>query len=57
MHIETSAHIAPCGPPGAGKTLMARAVPPILPPMELADALEVTKIYSVSGMLPNDTCS
>jgi magnesium chelatase family protein len=44
-----------CGPPGAGKTLMARAVPSILPPMELAEALEVTKIYSVSGMLPNDT--
>jgi magnesium chelatase family protein len=44
-----------CGPPGAGKTLMARAVPSILPPMELAEALEVTKIYSVSGMLPSDT--
>jgi magnesium chelatase family protein len=44
-----------CGPPGAGKTLMARAVPSILPPMELSEALEVTKIYSVSGMLPGDT--
>jgi magnesium chelatase family protein len=44
-----------CGPPGAGKTLMARAVPSILPPMELSEALEVTKIYSVSGMLPADT--
>src|SRR6185295_19705535 len=41
-----------CGPPGAGKTLMARAMPSILPPMELSEALEVTKIYSVSGMLP-----
>jgi magnesium chelatase family protein len=44
-----------CGPPGAGKTLMARAVPSILPPMDLSEALEVTKIYSVSGMLPPDT--
>jgi magnesium chelatase family protein len=34
---------------------MARAVPSILPPMDLAEALEVTKIYSVSGMLPADT--
>ncbi|HEX9373834.1 MAG TPA: ATP-binding protein, partial [Roseiflexaceae bacterium] len=40
------------GSPGAGKTLMARAVPSILPPMSLAESLEVTKIYSVSGMLP-----
>jgi magnesium chelatase family protein len=44
-----------CGPPGAGKTLMARAVPSTLPPMELGEALEVTKIYSVSGLLPSDT--
>ncbi len=43
------------GSPGAGKTLMARAVPSILPPMGLREALEVTKIYSVSGMLPADT--
>ncbi len=44
-----------CGPPGAGKTLMARALPSTLPPMELGEALEVTKIYSVSGLLPSDT--
>jgi magnesium chelatase family protein len=43
------------GSPGSGKTLMARAVPSILPPMRLAEALEVTKIYSVSSMLPSDT--
>ena len=42
------------GSPGAGKTLMARAVPSILPPMSLDESLEVTKIYSVSGMLPAD---
>jgi magnesium chelatase family protein len=43
------------GPPGAGKTLLARAMPSILPKMHIDEALEVTKIYSVSGMLPNDT--
>jgi magnesium chelatase family protein len=43
------------GSPGSGKTLMARALPSILPPMSLNEALEVTKIYSVSGMLAGDT--
>jgi magnesium chelatase family protein len=43
------------GPPGAGKTLLARALPSILPPMAPEESLEVTKIYSVSGMLPADT--
>ncbi|MFC2007992.1 YifB family Mg chelatase-like AAA ATPase [Chloroflexota bacterium] len=44
-----------CGPPGSGKTLLARALPSILPPMTAEEALTVTKIYSVSGMLPADT--
>ncbi|MDO8673643.1 MAG: YifB family Mg chelatase-like AAA ATPase [Dehalococcoidia bacterium] len=43
------------GPPGSGKTLLARSVPSILPRMTLEEALEATKIYSVSGMLPSDT--
>ena len=43
------------GPPGAGKTLMARAIPSILPSMTIEEALEVTKIYSVSGLLPPET--
>ncbi len=43
------------GSPGAGKTLMARAMNSILPPMSLDEAIEVTKIYSVSGQLPKDT--
>lgn len=39
------------GPPGAGKTMIARRIPGILPPMERMEQLEVSKIYSVSGML------
>lgn len=40
------------GPPGAGKTLIARTVPSILPDLSLEEALELTKIYSVAGELP-----
>ena len=40
------------GPPGSGKTLIAKALPTILPDMGEEEVLEVTKIYSVSGMLP-----
>ncbi|HOQ69069.1 MAG TPA: YifB family Mg chelatase-like AAA ATPase [Anaerolineaceae bacterium] len=40
------------GPPGAGKTLMARALPSILPSMTLEEALDVTRIYSVADALP-----
>lgn len=43
------------GPPGSGKTLLARSLPPVLPDMTFEEALEVTKIYSVSGLLPSDT--
>jgi len=43
------------GPPGSGKTLLARALPSILPQMSTNEALEVSKIYSVSGLLPQDT--
>jgi magnesium chelatase family protein len=42
------------GPPGSGKTLLARTMPSILPRMVIDEALDVTKIYSVSGMLPSD---
>jgi magnesium chelatase family protein len=42
------------GPPGAGKTLLARALPSILPKLTIEEALEITKIYSVSGLLPAD---
>ena len=43
------------GPPGSGKTMLARSLPSILPRMTPAEALEVTKIYSVGGLLPSDT--
>lgn len=39
------------GPPGAGKTLLAKTIPSILPPPSFAEALEVTKIYSIAGLL------
>ncbi|HET9017271.1 MAG TPA: YifB family Mg chelatase-like AAA ATPase [Thermomicrobiaceae bacterium] len=42
------------GPPGAGKTLIARAMPGILPALSRDEALEVSKIYSVTGLLPTD---
>lgn len=41
------------GPPGTGKTMLARALPGILPPLTDAEALEVTRIYSISGLLPS----
>jgi len=40
------------GPPGAGKTLLAKALPSLLPPLSFEESLEVTKIYSVAGLLP-----
>jgi len=40
------------GPPGTGKTMLARRLPGILPPLERQEALEVTRIHSVCGLLP-----
>ena len=41
------------GPPGAGKTMMAKCVPTIMPDMTFEEAIEVTKIHSVAGILDN----
>ena len=42
------------GPPGSGKTLLSKSFASILPPLELEEAIELTKIYSVSGLLHSD---
>jgi magnesium chelatase family protein len=42
------------GPPGAGKTLLARSLPAVLPQMTIDEALDVTRIYSVADLLPPD---
>lgn len=42
------------GSPGSGKTLMAKCFASILPPLEMSEALELTKIYSISGLLSSD---
>ena len=41
------------GPPGSGKSMMAKRLPSILPPLTLDESLETTKIHSVSGMMPD----
>ena len=42
------------GPPGAGKTMLAKRLPAIIPPLSLEEALETTKIHSVAGKIDNN---
>jgi magnesium chelatase family protein len=42
------------GPPGGGKSLLAKALPSILPKLNFSESLEVTKIYSIAGLLPEN---
>ena len=53
--VETAAagfhHVLLIGAPGAGKTMIAKRIPSILPPLSLEDSMEVSKIYSISGLL------
>jgi magnesium chelatase family protein len=43
------------GPPGTGKTMLAKRLPTILPPLNLEESLETTRIYSASGNLPRES--
>lgn len=43
------------GPPGSGKSMLAKRLPSILPDMTFQESLDVTKIYSIAGMLPSNT--
>ncbi len=47
-------HILMIGPPGSGKSMVAKRIPSILPPLSLSESLEVSTIYSVAGRMPQD---
>ena len=55
LHRSVVHNLLMVGPPGAGKTLLARSMPGILPRLSLDEALDITRIYSVADMIPGGT--